>query len=406
MAHFTFKAKKTSGEIYERQQDAKDRYELYHIIRQSGDELISVEEIKIKKSFKLAPFLNNFFNRISTEDKINFTHSLSSMLKAGLALSRAISVLERQTRNETLKKVMNGISASVDKGTNFADALAQYPKIFSTLYISMVHAGEQSGSLAESLKVLVGQMERSHALSRRVRGALIYPAVIVVVMIVIAIILFTFVVPTLMKTFVDLNVQLPATTQFVLDISNAMQNQGIYIVAFIVLAIFALYKWFQTPKGQMFRDGLILKIPFIGVLTQEVNAARTARTLCSLLESGVDVVQSLQITRDVIQNVRFKQVLTKASESIQKGETMSKAFGQYTELYPVFMIEMMGVGEESGKTDEMLSGVALYYEDDVDQKTKDLSTVIEPLIMIVIAAGVGFFAVAMISPMYSLVNAI
>ena len=218
--------------------------------------------------------------------------------------------------------------------------------------------------------------------------------------------MFVFVVPTLLKTFVELNVPLPLTTRLVLNTSNIFQDYWLVILAVFILIVAGAYWAIKTPTGKSLIQALILRIPVIGLLIREVNAARTGRTLSSLLNSGVDVVESVNITADVLQNVHFKAVLEQARDAIKKGELMSSVFNSHTDLYPVFLVEMMSVGEETGKIGEMLLGVAVYYEDDVAQKTKDMSTIIEPVLMIVIAAAVGFFAIAMISPMYSLVNAI
>lgn len=404
MAHFVFKAKKSTGEVYENQLDAADRYELYQMIHATGDELLSAQQRSAKKGGSLGSM--SIFQHIGMADKINFARNLGSMLGAGLALSRALSVLERQARTPVLKTVIQELSLSISKGMTFSDALAQHPKVFSNLLVSMVHAGEQGGSLSDTLKIVSFQMENAYLLTKRIRGALIYPTVIICLMIVIAILMFVFVIPTLIKTFTELHVQLPWTTQLLLDISNLIRNQGLWVLIGAIIAGFGIYKFVRNATGKSIIDTLILKIPIIGPLVQEVNAARTARTLSSLLESGVEVVESMNITAGVLQNVHFKKVMMKAAEAVSKGELMSKVFAQYSKLYPVFLVEMISVGEESGKTSDMLMGVAKYYEDDVDQKTKDMSTVIEPFIMIGIAAGVGFFAVAMISPMYSLVNAI
>jgi len=405
MIHFIYKAKKPTGEIYNGKIDANDRYELYRIVRGDGDELLSVEQRATLGSKEGGSF-KSFFNRISTPDKINFARNLGSMIKAGLALSRALSVLERQARTPALRKLIADLISEIDRGVTLSDALAQRPKVFSQLFVSMVRAGEQGGSLADSLKVVASQMESSYQLTKRVRGALIYPAVIVGLMVVIAIVMFTYVIPTLMKTFVDLNVTLPWTTQILLDISNLLQNDGLWLLIGLILVGMGIYSWAKKPTGKSIIDAVILSIPIIGPLVKEVNTARTARTLSSLLQSGVEVVESMNITALVVQNVHFRNVLTKAGEAISKGDLMSKVFANHADVYPAFLVEMMGVGEESGKMSEMLLGVAEYYEEDVNQKTKDMSTVIEPFIMIFIAAGVGFFAVAMISPMYSLVNVI
>ena len=218
--------------------------------------------------------------------------------------------------------------------------------------------------------------------------------------------MFIFVIPTLLKTFTDLKVELPLATRVVLFVSDTIRNDGPLVLIFFLLVGGSIYWWSRRPSGKSVLHATMLKIPVIGGLVQEVNAARTSRTLSSLLTSGVDVVEAVSITANVVQNVHFRAVLTSAAEAIKKGDLMSKIFAEKgAKLYPVFFSEMMSVGEETGKTGEMLLGVAKYYEEDVDQKTKDMSTIIEPILILVIGAAVGFFAVAMIQPMYSLVNA-
>jgi type IV pilus assembly protein PilC len=396
----------SSGEIYSSEKDVADRYELYKLVRESGDEIVEIKETATSKGLHMEISLGGLFKRVKTVEKINFARNLGSMLEAGLALSRALSVLERQSHNKAFKKILVELISDISKGATLSDAMAKHPKIFNQLFISMVHAGEQSGTLAESFKVVSNQMDKSHTLERKVKGALIYPGVILCAMILIGILMFIFVVPTLTKTFTELNVALPFSTRIILGISNLFQNYGLLVLAVIILLGFGFVWWSRQMSGKRVLHALVLKIPIIGGLIQEVNTARTARTLSSLLGSGVDVVESVNITANVVQNIYFRAVLEKAREAIKKGDLMSKVFAEADKLYPVFIAEMMSVGEETGKTGEMLIGVAHYYEEDVEQKTKDMSTVIEPFLMILIAAGVGFFAVAMISPMYSLVDAI
>jgi type IV pilus assembly protein PilC len=406
MSH-TFKAKKPNGEIYSGEKEAGDRYELYRMLRESGDEIVEFKERSGLSGIHMNVSLGFLTDHVKAVEKINFARNLGSMLEAGLALSRALSVLERQSRNKKMKQIVGEVMSEIDKGTTFADALGKHPKVFPPIFVSMVHAGEQSGTLAESLKVVATQMDSSFALERRIRGAMMYPAVIFTAMILIAILMFIFVVPTLMKTFTDLKVELPFATRVVLGVSDLIRNDGLLLAIAIILVGGSLFWWSRKPSGKSFFHATIMKIPLIGGLVQEVNTARTARTLSSLLGSGVDVVESVSITAMVVQNVHFRAVLNRAAEAIKKGDLMSKIFAEEgSKLYPVFFAEMMSVGEETGKTGEMLLGVAKYYEEDVDQRTKDMSTIIEPVLIIVIGAAVGFFAVSMIQPMYSLVNAI
>ncbi len=405
MSHFIFKARRLSGEIYKGEKDADNHYELYKILKEQGDEVVEYKEKKSSHKWNFNVSIS-FLNKVKAIEKINFARNLGAMLEAGLALSRALMVIEKQTKNVVFKKIVSSLIQEVDKGVTLSDAMVKYPKAFPKLFIAMVRAGEQSGTLSESLKIVALQMESAYALDKRIKGAMLYPAVIVTAMIIIAILMFIYVVPTLLKTFTELHIKLPPTTQFVLDVSNLIRNHGLLVlVAFLVISGFLV--WFSKKTvGKRVMHAVTLKIPVIGLLVQEVNTARTARTMSSLLGSGVDVVESVNITSDVVQNIYFQEVLKKASEAIKNGELMSKTFSQYTKYYPLFFVEMMNVGEETGKTGEMLLGVAKYFEEDVNQKTKDMSTIIEPVLILFIGGAVGFFAVSMIQPMYSLMNAI
>jgi type IV pilus assembly protein PilC len=404
MSHFIFKAKKISGEIYKGEREASDHYELYKLLRNQGDEVIEYKEKSNGKGIHLNLTIS-MLSRVKTIEKINFARNLGAMLSAGLALSRALVVLEKQTKNPVFKTVISDVIQEVDKGVTLADSLSKHPKVFSNLFIAMVHAGEQSGTLADSLAIVASQMDSAYTLDKRIRGALMYPAVILIAMIIIAILMFMFVIPTLLKTFTDLHVKLPATTQVVLIISNLVRDHGLVVLAVVLSVIGVISWWARKTSGKMAIHAFLLKIPVIGTLVQEVNTARTARTMSSLLSSGVDVVESVNITSRVVQNIYFQKALEKASLAIKNGELMSKTFAEYTKYYPIFFVEMMSVGEETGKTGEMLMGVAKYFEEDVNQKTKDMSTIIEPILILVIGGAVGFFAISMIQPMYSLVDA-
>ncbi|MCX6715740.1 MAG: type II secretion system F family protein [Candidatus Taylorbacteria bacterium] len=405
MSHFTYTAKKTSGETYSAEKDAADRFELYHLVRDRGDELVEFKEKIIGHGLKINVNIN-FLSRIKMIDKINFARNLGLMLVSGLALSRALSVIERQSKNKMLKAVLKDLMAEINKGSTFSEALAKHPKTFPPIFVSMVHAGEQSGTLSESLSAIANQMENSYILERRVRGALMYPGVILSVMIVIGVLMFIFVVPTLTKIFLELNVPLPFTTRVIIAISDAIQYHGIWVLLLIIFVFIGLWYWSKSISGKKFFHGLLLNLPLIGPLVQEVNSARTARTLSSLILAGVGVVESVSITGTVVQNVYFKEVLVKAEEAIKRGDLMSKVFEDYKELYPIFFSEMLAVGEETGKIGDMLVNVSNYYETDIEQKTKNMSTIIEPVLMVVIGAAVGVFAVSMISPIYSLVGSV
>jgi type IV pilus assembly protein PilC len=324
------------------------------------------------------------------------------MLSAGLALARALAVLERQSKNVKLAGIIAEIAGAVRRGDTLHAALAKFPHTFSRLFVAMVRAGEEGGDLSGSLATVADQMERMYQLKKKIRSALIYPAVIVCAIFGIGIFMMVNVVPTLAQTFEEMNAELPASTQFVIAISNFLVRYTVVAVGLFITFFALIYVGVRTSGGKRILDFVFLRMPLIGGMVREVNAARTSRTLASLLSSGVDVLASLEIAGEVVQNSYFRQVISDAERGVRQGEPLSLAFVRREDLYPAFVGEMMSVGEETGETAEMLKRLATYYEEEVDRKTKDLSTIIEPFLMLIIGGAVGFFAISMISPIYSL----
>ncbi len=399
MALFKYTAKNKEGEIYERTAEVADRLALYKIIRAEGGTLVSVKQVR---SLVPAFSLKSLFSGISTQDKINFAKNLAAMVTAGLSVTRSLSVMEKQARSKKLKELFAGIDADISHGITLSEALAKRSKVFSPLFVSMVKAGEESGSVAQSLRIVATQMDKSHQLVKKVRGAMIYPVIIISVMVVLAALLLIFMVPTLTATFEGLGVALPLPTRVIIFLSDFMiHHLGLVLVTLILIVVGAVSFW-KSATGHRFFDRAFIRLPVIGTMAREVQVARMARTLSSLLSAGVEIVVALEVTSSVLQNHLYKQTLDEAHSAIQKGESLSTVFGRYGTLFPVFVEEMSAVGEETGKVSEMLAGVADFYENEVDQKTKDLSTIIEPLLMIVIGIGVGFFAISMLAPTYSL----
>ncbi len=310
--------------------------------------------------------------------------------------------MERQIKNPKLSATVTQISSDVRRGSSLHEALEKFPRMFSNLFVAMVRAGEEGGSLPDALSVVSEQMERMFTLKKKIRGALIYPSIIVIAIIGIGSLMMIYVVPTLAQTFKEMGAQLPTTTRMIIALSDFLiGNSMLALGGTIALTIFVLGA-LRTSAGKRASDLIFLHTPMIGQMVREVNSARTARTLSSLLSSGVDVLASLEITGQVVQNSYFREVIKDASASVRKGEPLSAAFSRREDLYPAFVSEMMAVGEETGALSEMLKRLAAYYEDEVDRKTKDMSTIIEPFLMVIIGGAVGFFAVSMITPIYSL----
>ena len=280
--------------------------------------------------------------------------------------------------------------------------MEDYPRVFSPLFRSMVKAGETSGKLEEALRLVAQQLERDYDLRRKVRGAFAYPAIILLAMVIIGVLMMVYVVPTLISTFEELDVELPVTTLIVVKVSRFLIDSW-FLASILLLAFFsAIFAFGRSGAGKNIISTVLLKTPIISGIIKKVNAARVSRTLSSLISSGVDIIEALEVTEGVVQNPRFKKVMVVARDEIQKGRPISHVFIENSGLFPLLVGEMMAVGEETGKFSEMLSRLASFYEEDVADSTKTLSTVIEPFLMIFIGAVVGFFAISMIQPLYSL----
>lgn len=401
MTKFRYTAEKQGGEIYRGLADVTDRFELYETIRREGGKVINVEEDRSENIWSLR-YWNARFSTVPMQEKILFSRNLAAMLTAGLSLSRSLSVIERQTRQPKFGNVVAQLGSEVRHGTSFHDALQSFPDVFPRIFTAMVKAGEEAGDLPGSLTTISEQIDQAYTLKKKVRSALIYPAIIIIAIIGIGGVLLTTVVPTLAQTFEELNAKLPATTQAVIDISNFLVQNTLLAVALLVFGIIGFTYALRTQVGQRISGSFYVKIPLIGNIVKEVNAARTARTLGSLLHSSVDMLAAIEITGDVVQNPVFRDVLREAQSAVERGEPLSKVFMAHDTLYPPLVGEMISVGEETGQLAEMLTRLATIYEDNVSRATKDMSTVIEPFLMLIIGSAVGFFAVAMISPIYQL----
>ncbi|MDB5238330.1 MAG: pilus assembly protein PilC, type pilus assembly protein PilC [Candidatus Kaiserbacteria bacterium] len=400
MSRFVYTAEKNDGEVYKGTAEAKDRFELYGVVRREGGKIISVNEQSGSKWS--ITYWNTKLTTIKEYDKILMARNLGAMISAGLSLSRSLAVLERQTKNPRLGATISEIASDVRRGETLHGAMAKFPRIFSNLFIAMLRAGEEGGDLPASLQVTSDQMERMFDLKKKIKGAMIYPCIILVAIFGIGIVMMIVVVPTLGSTFSEMGASLPSSTQFVINLSNFLVQYTVLALGMIVGVVVGLYLALRTRIGQRGVDFVLLHLPGISPLVKEVNAARTARTMASLLTSGVDVITALDITHEVVQNSYFQAIIAAAKTGVAQGQPLSTEFARNEKMYPPFVGEMMAVGEETGQTAEMLKRLALFYEVEVDRKTKDMSTIIEPFLMLFIGAAVGFFAVAMITPIYSL----
>lgn len=397
---FSYTAKTKEGATLKGVVSAASRAEAISTLR--ADHIIPID-IEVKFSFSLASLLPG---RVTLAEKILFTKNLAGMLGAGLPLSRGLQVLIKQTHAPAFKKVIESLLATIDTGGTLSDALEKHPKVFSKFFVSMVRAGEESGGLPGALKEVGENLEKTYTINRKVKGALMYPAIIVAAIVLIAILMFIYVVPTLIKTFKELGAKLPTSTQVIIWISDFVSNHTVLLLVFIIAIVVALQVLWTLPKTRIAFDWLSIRIPVIKDMLKELYTARAARTLSLLLSSGVNISHAIAITSDVLQNSYYKKSLAEVAIAIEKGEPIAKVFIANQQLYPVMMGEMIAVGEETGKLQSMLLDVATFYEGEVAAKTANLSTIVEPVLMIFIGGAVGFFAVSMLSPMYSIMDSI
>lgn len=400
---FKYKAVRVDGSQTEGLAEASDKLTLAREKRKEGLTVITAELVGEKKASVLSL---SFFNGVKIKEKIMFASNLSSMISAGLSLSRALDVLERQTTNKHFKQVIGQVSEKVNAGEGFSVALASFPDIFPEVFVSMVAAGEESGNLPDALNIVKEQLSKTYDLQRKVRGAMIYPSIIISLMVVIAILMMVFMVPTLTATFKEVNMKLPFLTRVVIAISDFMTAHYLIVIAAVISVVTAGFIFFRTVTGRRTFNFTTLHLPVIGNLTQQTNSAVTMRTISSLISSGVSMVDTIKITEKVVQNVYYKEVLGKSVEKIQMGVALSDIFKDEGKLFPILVGELILVGEETGNLPEMLLKGAQFFEDEVDQSTKNLSTIIEPLLMIIIGIAVGFFVMALLAPMYSLTGSL
>lgn len=357
-----------------------------------------------EKNLKISFGWLEIFQPVTLVDKMLFARHLSVMIKAGVSFNQALDILAKQTKNKKLSKIIGLINKDIQGGMTFSDSLAKYPKIFSELFVTMVRVGENSGNLEEILKLLAVQMDKEHQFISKVRGAMLYPMVIITAMIGIGIAMMIWVVPNLVATFTELKMQLPPTTRFIIGLSNFLVKYTAISILLIIALIILLTQILKTKQGKRSLDWLALHTPILNSIIQKISSARLARTLSSLIEGGVPIIKSIQIVAATLTNSYYFDSLRSSVKEIQKGQSFNVALKKYPSLYPPLITQMIEIGEQTGTLSSVLKELADFYEEEVDNFTKNLSTIIEPILMVIIGAAVGFFAISMIQPLYSMME--
>jgi len=348
----------------------------------------------------------DFARNVKEEEKIFFTQNLGVMLKSGLSASRALRTLTLQSSNPKFQRALAQVTRAVEKGNPIAKAMEAFPKIFPPIFINMIHAGEKSGQLERVLKELTIQLKNSHELKAKVKGAMMYPIVVMVAMVGIGAGMLIFVIPKLLGIFEEVNAELPLPTRILITISNTLNDHILIFGPAFMLLVGALIYATRTGTGQRIWHGMILKTPIIKGIALKINLAKVARTLGSLMATDMPIVDSLKLTGGVVSNVRYRASLAAIAGQVEKGKTISSELANFGGLYPPVTVQMVQVGEETGEIGNILIQLAEFYEEDVKQTMESLPTIIEPIMILILGGAVGGMAIAVIMPMFSLANAI
>ena len=362
--------------------------------------------IRQQRKEQMLKIFSEQMHAIKLIDKITFIKNLSVMMKAGLPVSRSLRILSTQTTNPRLNKIITQIGNQVESGTTLADAIGHFPKVFSEIFISMVRVGEASGTLEASLDYLADQTQRDYDLISKARGALTYPIVVLLALGLVGFLMFTFVLPKLTATFIEFDVKLPLMTRMVISLVDIFAKYGIFIFVGWVGLIAGFVYWRRTASGKTVIHKLIFYLPLISGIVIKINLARFVRVFASLIKSGMPIVDALDVSSHVVGNIYYQRTISDAASKVKIGSPLTTAFRKEPKLFPTLVIEMMEVGEESGTIETVLMEVANFYESDVEQTMKNLSSILEPILMMVIGAVVGFLAVALITPIYSITQSI
>jgi len=405
MPDFLYTARTPDGKLKKDRARAKNEMALADYLKNQGLILTSSKEIKKGGKYSIKRILDSLTG-ISTVNKIFFTQNLSVMVKTGFSLGMALNTLAKQSTNKKLQNIVIEIKQDVENGIAFSNALSKHPKVFSQLFVNMVAAGEVSGKLDEVLRYLTEQMRKDHALIAKVRTAMMYPVLVLFAMSGIGIVMMVTVIPQLKSIYEDAALELPLPTKIIIAVSSALVNQGIFVIIGIAIFIYIFFRIKKTKKGKFYFHKILLKLPIISMILKKVNLARFTRTLSSLLKTDIPIVQTFQIISKTLGNVHYQNAMIDASEMVKKGVSIVKTLEKSPALFPPIVTQMIAVGEESGMLDDISEEIANFYEEDVTQTMEGLSSILEPVLMLVIGGAVAVMALAVLMPMYGMVEAV
>ena len=405
MARFTYTAipaRSKSSKIIKGDMEAKNRAEVIQTLNKQNLTPVSIQEASEAKSLFGTAFKHS---KVKQDEIVIFTRQLSAMVGAGVPLTRALTSLSEGSKNPAFKSVLNSCMEHVQGGAAFSSALAKYPEIFNDIYVNMVRAGEAAGILDEILNRLAEQQERSATVRKKVKGAMTYPMVLIGITILAFFGLMIFVIPSIGNTIKELggpDAELPALTQAMLAISSFIINYWMILLPLTGAGIYFLVQYIKTPGGKRNFHALLLKTPIVGQILRKVVVARFARTYSALIGAGVSVIEALEVTGRAMGNVVYEEEFNKAIDRVQNGEQLSDIIGSNEYLFPIILPQMLAVGEETGQTDKVLIKIADFYEEEVNVSIDSMSSILEPVMIVILGSMVGLVAVSVMGPIAGL----
>jgi type IV pilus assembly protein PilC len=403
---FDYKVRDRSGKLVEGQLEGDSMALVVSKLREMGYLPISVSP-KSRTSVNREIVIPGLSNRVKLTEIAVATRQLATMIDSGLSVVRSLGILGSQVENKELRRVLNEVRADVERGSSLSAACARHPKIFSTLFITMVQAGEAGGHLDAVLLDLADTMEKQAELRRKVRSAMTYPAIVISVMVIIFLALLIFIVPIFQKLFTSLHAKLPAPTLLVIGISKTILSPwSLLILAVLVTGVVLLRRWIRTDEGRLKWDAFKLRPPIFGPLAHKVALARFSHTFGSLVQAGVPILESLDIVADTAGNRVVGDALLATRAGVREGRALADTLREQEEVIPALVTQMVEVGEQTGALDNMLHKVGKFYDGEVETTVNNLTSMLEPVLTVVMGVGVGIMVISMYLPMFSYIKAI
>jgi type IV pilus assembly protein PilC len=400
MPVFAYAGTARGGKSVTAEINADTRESAIEQLRSQGITVRSIEEKKKAKGF-----FGEKKQKITDKDLVVFTRQFATMINAGLPLVQCLEILSAQSDNKTFGKLIGEVKMDVESGTTYADALKRHPKTFSNLYSNMVQAGEVGGALDITMQRLANQLEKTAKLKAQIKAAMVYPAAIVSVAIIVVSVLMVWVIPIFAKMFTDFGGTLPGPTLLVIGISNFMQNYIILLIIGAVVGLYGLKRYYGTAGGRLRIDALLLKLPVAGDLIRKISVAQFTRTFGTLLQSGVPIMEGLEIVARIAGNKIVENAILDARQSVGEGKTLSEPLGK-TGVFPPMVVQMINVGEATGALDAMLGKIADFYDDEVDAAVTALTSLLEPALMVFLGTVIGFIVIAMYLPIFKMASVV